>query len=245
MFRFLALTTLVALAACQNNYHQDPKTAAIISEQRYLSGDGKFGAAYEQEDGINFKEETDSDGTRHGSYSYVDPSGQRRTISYTAGKNGFQASGDHLPQAPPAPPQPVPTAGYQPQPQYQPQQQQQQQQYQAPAPQHQPSFRSNDYDDGSYDPRYNDPSFGQNQQTYHQPAPQPQYRPAPQPAYNPAPQQTYHQPAPQPQYHQPQQQPQQQAYYTTTTPNPHRFSPPGKLSLNRTPDGFTYSFNKV
>jgi len=136
----------------------------------------------------------------------------------------------------------VPTAGYQPQQQYQPQQ------YQAPAPQPQASFRSNDYgDDGSYDPRYNDPSFGQNQQSYQQPAAQPQYRPAPQPAYNPQPvqpQQQY-----QPQYQQPQpqyQQPQpQQAYYTTTTPNPHRFSPPGKLSLNRTPDGFTYSFNKV
>ncbi|KAI8045063.1 activating signal cointegrator 1 complex subunit 2 homolog [Drosophila gunungcola] len=236
MFRFLALTTLVALASSQH-YHQDPKTAAIISEQRYLSGDGKFGAAYEQEDGINFKEETDADGTRHGSYSYVDPSGQRRTISYTAGKNGFQASGDHLPQAPPAPPQPVPTAGYQPQQQYQPQQ------YQAPAPQPQSSFRSNDYgDDGSYDPRYNDPSFGQNQQSYQQPAPQPQYRPAPQPAYNPQPVQPQPQQQYQPQY---QQQQPQQAYYTTTTPNPHRFSPPGKLSLNRTPDGFTYSFNKV
>ncbi|EDV53015.1 pupal cuticle protein Edg-78E [Drosophila erecta] len=239
MFRFLALTTLVALASSQH-YHQDPKTAAIISEQRYLSGDGKFGAAYEQEDGINFKEETDADGTRHGRYSYLDPTGERRTISYTAGKNGFQASGDHLPQAPPAPPQPVPTAGYQPQQQYQPQQYQPQQ-YQAPAPQPQSTFRSNDYgDDGSYDPRYNDPSFGQNQQTYQQPAPQPQYRPAPQPAYIPQPvqpQQQY-----QPQYQQPQR---QQEYYTTTTPNPHRFSPPGKLSLNRTPDGFTYSFNKV
>lgn len=65
------------------------KPVAIVSEQRYLSGDGKFGAAYSQEDGINFKEETDSDGTRHGSYSYVDPTGQRRTISYTAGKNGY------------------------------------------------------------------------------------------------------------------------------------------------------------
>lgn len=62
----------MALASSQH-YHQDPKTAAIISEQRYLSGDGKFGAAYEQEDGINFKEETDADGTRHGSYSYLIP----------------------------------------------------------------------------------------------------------------------------------------------------------------------------
>lgn len=80
-------SVLVAYVAAQA-YHGDPRTAAIISEQRYLSGDGKFGAAYTQEDGTDFKEETDADGTRRGSYSYVDPSGQKRTISYTAGKNG-------------------------------------------------------------------------------------------------------------------------------------------------------------
>uniref|UniRef100_A0A1A9UXE4 Pupal cuticle protein Edg-78E n=1 Tax=Glossina austeni TaxID=7395 RepID=A0A1A9UXE4_GLOAU len=236
MFQFIILTAFLALAAGQN-YHRDPKTAAIISEQRYLSGDGKFGAAYTQEDGINFKEETDADGTRHGSYSYVDPTGQRRTISYTAGKHGFQPQGDHLPVPPPAPPQPIPTPGYAPQPQYQPQYQQQ------PAA---PAFRSNDYDDGSYDPRYNDPGFGQGQ-SYSQPQYRPQ--PAPQPAYNPAP--AYNPPAPAynppaPAYNPPAPQYQQQPqYYPTTTPNPHRFSPPGKLSLNRTPDGFTYSFNKA
>lgn len=87
MFLQIIFGAIVALTNTQS-YHGDPKTAAIISEQRYLAGDGKFGAAYTQEDGINFKEETDSDGTRHGSYSYVDPTGQRRTISYTAGKNG-------------------------------------------------------------------------------------------------------------------------------------------------------------
>lgn len=85
-FQILA-SVLVAYVAAQS-YQGDPRTAAIISEQRYLSGDGKFGAAYTQEDGTNFKEETDADGTRRGSYSYVDPSGQKRTISYTAGKNG-------------------------------------------------------------------------------------------------------------------------------------------------------------
>lgn len=78
---------LVAVAHAQNQY-VDPKTAAIISEQRYQSGDGKFGAAYTQEDGTDFKEETDADGTRHGSYSYIDPNGQKRTVSYTAGKDG-------------------------------------------------------------------------------------------------------------------------------------------------------------
>lgn len=82
--------SVLALSVYGQQY-QDPRTAAIISEQRYLSGDGKFGAAYTQEDGTDFKEETDSDGTRRGSYSYIDPNGQKRSISYTAGKNGWVA----------------------------------------------------------------------------------------------------------------------------------------------------------
>lgn len=81
------VSACVAIVAAQQ-YHQNPKTAAIISEQRYQSGNGQFGAAYTQEDGTDFKEETDADGTRHGSYSYIDPNGQKKTVSYTAGKNG-------------------------------------------------------------------------------------------------------------------------------------------------------------
>lgn len=80
-----------------------------------------------------------------------------------------------------------------------------------------------DFDDGQYDPRYNDPNFEGNLRAgYVQPAAQPQYVP---------------------QQQQPiQQQPQQPAYnhnqhlnninyvsqYQSTTPNPHRFQPPGK-----------------
>lgn len=84
----LVSACVAIVASQQQQYHQNPQTAAIISEQRYQTGDGQFGAAYTQEDGTDFKEETDADGTRHGSYSYIDPTGQKRTISYTAGKNG-------------------------------------------------------------------------------------------------------------------------------------------------------------
>lgn len=63
--------------ALGQNYQGDPRTAAIVAEQRYLGGDGRFGATYTQEDGVNFKEESEADGTRRGSYSYVDPNGQR------------------------------------------------------------------------------------------------------------------------------------------------------------------------
>lgn len=83
----VVLASVLAFSV-NGQYHADPRTAAIISEQRYLTGDGKFGAAYVQEDGTDFKEETDADGTRHGSYSYIDPNGQKRSISYVAGKQG-------------------------------------------------------------------------------------------------------------------------------------------------------------
>lgn len=158
----------------------------------------------------------------------------------------FQASGDHLPVAPPAPAAPAPQPQYKPQPQYQAQ----------PQPSYQPRNNvGNDYDDGSYDERWNDPSFSGNGRA---PAPIPAAprAPAPQPQWNQPQQPQYNAPAPQPQWNQPkysapapQQQWNQQQYqpapvYTTTTPNPHRFNPPGKLSLNRTPDGYSYSFNK-
>jgi hypothetical protein len=236
MFRFVLLVSCLALVSAQN-YNKNPQHAAILSEQRYLAGDGKFGAAYTQEDGTDFKEETDSDGTRHGSYSYIDPNGTKRTVSYTAGKNGFQATGDHLPVAPPAPPQPIPQPQYQPQPQYN-SPQQPQQHYNA-----QPAARgSNDYDDGSYDTRYNDPSFEQNgqQSSYRAPAP------APAPVHAPAPQQPQYNYNNQQQQQNYNQQPQYNHQQYQTTPQPQRnFQPPGKLQLNRTPDGFSYSFNKV
>lgn len=80
----------------QESYYQSPHRAAILSDARYLAGDGTFGAAYSQEDGVEFKEESDVEGNRRGSYSYIDPTGQRRTVTYTAGKNGFQVRRVHI-----------------------------------------------------------------------------------------------------------------------------------------------------
>lgn len=87
------LLSVIAGAYCQGGHYQSPHQAAILSDTRYLAGDGAFGAAYSQEDGVVFKEESDVNGDRRGSYSYVDPTGQRRTVTYTAGKNGFQVRG--------------------------------------------------------------------------------------------------------------------------------------------------------
>lgn len=84
----LLLLVVLGLTSCQ----ESPRNAAILSDSRYLSGDGTFGASYKQEDGVEFKEESDEFGNRRGSYSYIDPNGERRTVTYTAGKNGFQVN---------------------------------------------------------------------------------------------------------------------------------------------------------
>lgn len=253
------LSALAALGAAQS-YNGDSKLAAILTEQRYLQTDGKFGASYKQEDGVEFKEESDADGTRHGSYSYVDPTGQRRTVSYTAGKNGFQATGDHIPAAP----APV----IRPDPQYNsPVQQQPQSSYRAPAPATEDNGEwVDDTRQWSDSPaRANNPQWANtapqtwtNPQTYapvqaqwnSNPAPQPQQQwnsnPAPQQQWNsnPAPQQQqWAAPTAAPVYNQPPTQ--RWSAPLETTPAPHRFFPPGKLNLNRSPDGFSFSFNKA
>lgn len=116
---FQAFVLAVSSAAVASVAGQ--QNAAILTDARYLSNNGQFGAAYTQADGVEFKEEADAEGNRRGSYSYVDPNGQRRTVTYTAGKDGFKATGDHLPVAPtPVPvvpsvpaPAPVPKSSWQ------------------------------------------------------------------------------------------------------------------------------------
>jgi hypothetical protein len=268
----LIVVAFLGFAAGQHRRAVDSRNAAILQEARFLSGDGSFGSAYVSEDGAEFKEESGLDGERKGQYSYFDPNGQKITVQYTAGKNGFQVSGDHLPKAP----QPIaPVAPQQQRSHYQPSYHQPQQSYQ-----HQPAsfhhtgapiqsipdtpevaaakaehFRAveearrtqqslqqqnpsqysapqnNHYEDdgqyrednGQYNPAYNNPS-------YQAPAAPRQHQ---QPSFNsfngfPAQNQFNNfnnfQPA-------------------TTTPAPHRFFPPGKLNLNRTPDGYQYSFS--
>ncbi|CRK88888.1 CLUMA_CG002631, isoform A [Clunio marinus] len=143
----------------------------------------------------------------------------------------FQATGDHLPVAPPAPPQPIPQPV---QPQYAP--------TGAQRNYVDPYDKSGQFDDGSYDERWNNPSFqgdGRSAPVHRPAAPAPSHNynyqhqaPAPAPAPIPAVrQQNYNVP--------------QAPQHYETTQNPHRFLPPGKLSLNRTPDGFSYTFNKA
>merc|ERR1739838_825691 len=95
MFKLVAASCLVAAACSQ---FVEPKNAKILKEQRFNAGDGRHGAAFAQEDGTVFREETSIDGERIGQYSYIDNDGKTITVRYTAGKDGFRIlEGAHVP----------------------------------------------------------------------------------------------------------------------------------------------------
>jgi len=95
MLKFVLASCLAAASLAQ---FVDPEKAKILKEQRFNAGDGRFGAAYAQEDGTVYREETTADGERVGQYSYIDQAGKTITVRYTAGKDGFRIlEGDHVP----------------------------------------------------------------------------------------------------------------------------------------------------
>jgi len=95
MLKFVVASCLAVAALGQ---HVDPKNAKILKEQRFNAGDGRFGSAYAQEDGVVFREETGAAGERQGQYSYIGDDGKTYTVRYTAGKDGFKIlEGSHVP----------------------------------------------------------------------------------------------------------------------------------------------------
>merc|ERR1711971_1012570 len=178
MLKFVLASCLAAASLAQ---FVDPEKAKILKEQRFNAGDGRFGAAYAQEDGTVYREETTADGERVGQYSYIDTAGKTITVRYTAGKDGFRIlEGDHVPtgangqgsaqfQATPRP-APAPRQQFV---QQQQQPQQQQQQFVQPR-------ESVDYDYEYYDGAVPETSPRFNQQSQQAPA-QPIQRPVAQP----------------------------------------------------------------
>merc|ERR1712083_643258 len=76
----------------------DSSLAKILQEQRFNVGDGKFGAAFAQEDGVVFREESSGNNQRIGQYSYIGDDGKTYTVKYSAGSDGFRIlGGDHIP----------------------------------------------------------------------------------------------------------------------------------------------------
>jgi len=83
----------------------------ILRYENENNGDGTYRYNYETENGISAYESgfvqnrgTDSEANQvEGAYQYYDPEGQLIKVTYTAGVDGFQPKGDHLPTPPPIP----------------------------------------------------------------------------------------------------------------------------------------------
>merc|ERR1712180_370495 len=158
MLKFVVASCFIAAAAGQ---YVDPKNAKILKEQRFNAGDGRFGSAYAQEDGVVFREETGAGGERLGQYSYIDNDGKTITVRYSAGKDGFKIlEGAHVPEgatglnSAPYNPEQAAAAPVQQQQQVR-QQQPQQFQQQPAAPVRQQAAVDNDYVDAPVDPNFN------------------------------------------------------------------------------------------
>merc|ERR1712168_1064419 len=94
----LSLLLLAGSSLSAPQFQGDPSLARILQEQRFNMGDGKFGAAYAQEDGVAFKEESTGNNERIGQYSYIDENGNNIVVKYSAGVNGFRIlDGAHIP----------------------------------------------------------------------------------------------------------------------------------------------------
>merc|ERR1711863_16397 len=93
-----AVALLAASAFAAPQFQGDSSLAKILQEQRFNVGDGKFGAAFAQEDGVVFREESSGNNQRIGQYSYIGDDGKTYTVKYSAGSDGFRIlGGDHIP----------------------------------------------------------------------------------------------------------------------------------------------------
>ncbi|XP_055918038.1 endocuticle structural glycoprotein SgAbd-4 [Eupeodes corollae] len=94
--------------------HRDTTTwIPILKYNKEQSEDGSYKTEYETGNNIQHEEtgflkdfsDLHPNGVlvQHGQYSYESPDGNIVSVQYTADENGFRATGDHIPTAPPIP----------------------------------------------------------------------------------------------------------------------------------------------
>jgi hypothetical protein len=81
-FNFFQVLFLASMAMGAPQFNGDPSLAKILQEQRFNMGDGRFGHAATQEDGVIIKEESSGGNNRIGEYQYVGDDGKTYTVRY-------------------------------------------------------------------------------------------------------------------------------------------------------------------
>lgn len=101
---FAALLVLVAIAHAEEGTTPVP----ILKQINKINDDGSYTYGFESADGSFRIETRDASGNVKGKYGYMDETGQLKTVQYTSGNSGFEATGDHFPEPVRALPVPVP-----------------------------------------------------------------------------------------------------------------------------------------
>lgn len=74
-----------------------------MEHNQVVNFDGSYSYVYRTSNGINAEESGIGGVSAQGSYDYTGSDGVPISISYIADENGYQPTGDHLPQPPPIP----------------------------------------------------------------------------------------------------------------------------------------------
>ncbi|KAK3919683.1 Pupal cuticle protein 27, partial [Frankliniella fusca] len=78
------------------------RPVAILEHRQELQDDGTFNYAFSADNGLTQNEAFHPDGSRTGSYSYVDPKGETILVKYRADRFGFHVlDGSSIPSTPP------------------------------------------------------------------------------------------------------------------------------------------------
>ncbi|XP_075232904.1 endocuticle structural glycoprotein SgAbd-3-like isoform X2 [Lycorma delicatula] len=101
----------VSLAVPVPQQAASKQTVPIVSQDQDINFDGTYHYSFEGGDGTRasqegqLKQTPDGAGEiSQGSFSYVGDDGKNYGLTYVADENGFQPSGEHLPQPPEIPP---------------------------------------------------------------------------------------------------------------------------------------------
>ncbi|XP_019876035.1 larval cuticle protein LCP-17-like [Aethina tumida] len=102
MMKIIALAVLLGVALADVS-HLASQEIPILRSESDITPEGSYKWAYETGNGIAAQEQGQGAVSAQGSFSWTAPENIPIAIQYVADENGYQPSGDAIPQPPPIP----------------------------------------------------------------------------------------------------------------------------------------------
>ncbi|XP_019876047.1 larval cuticle protein LCP-22-like [Aethina tumida] len=103
MMKLIVAAAVLAVVAADVSHLNIPQQIRILRQESDISPDGSYRYAYETENGIAAQEQGVGAQSAQGNFAWTSPEGVPVAIQYVADENGYQPSGDAIPQPPPIP----------------------------------------------------------------------------------------------------------------------------------------------